>query len=202
MRTRWCTQACNTRGDAVRTGVLVLGAVGQGKRRSMARGVPSLSTSPATEGKESPGPAQPHTTEPSPRLGSGRLRSHEVLCGLTHSLVYAQIHTDTGGMQQAPAPLGHSYSISRLRKNSLSSFLVALVSVSLLETQPARLPAAGASPTALCLTPSSQGRAKVPLGEGTKGKKAPEKSPGQPPLLPTARNRRGALRDLKGFAMQ
>lgn len=82
----------------------------------MARGVPSLSTSPATEGKESPGPAQPHTTEPSPRLGSGRLRSRGVLCGLTHSLVYAQIHTDTGGMQQAPAPLGHSYSISRVKE--------------------------------------------------------------------------------------
>lgn len=149
-------------------------------------------------------PGQPSRTPQSPAPGwaAGGRGAVGSYVGLTHSLVYAQIHTDTGGMQQAPAPLGHSYSISRLRKNSLSSFLVALVSVSLLETQPARLPAAGASPTALCLTPSSQGRAKVPLGEGTKGKKAPEKSPGQPPLLPTARNRHGALRDLKGFAMQ
>lgn len=63
-------------------------------------------------------PGQPSRTPQSPAPGwaAGGCGAVGSYVGLTHSLVYAQIHTDTGGMQQAPAPLGHSYSISRLKE--------------------------------------------------------------------------------------
>lgn len=101
-----CTQACWC-------GVL------WGKARGTAClgcALPSAPTQPQKLRSHS-GQPSPAPQSPAPAWVAGGCGAVGSYMGLTHSLVYGQIHSDTGGMQQAPDPLGHSCSISKLKEN-------------------------------------------------------------------------------------
>lgn len=87
-----------------------------GARQEAQRGLGcALPSAPIQPQKARSHPSQPSPTPqcPAPGWVAGGCGA----VGLTHSLVCGQIHRDTVGMQQAPDPLGHSYSISELKED-------------------------------------------------------------------------------------